>query len=231
MLEIYGLEHMLYLVIVIPFIVFSIYIIKRYINDKKILDKTIRIIGVVYLIIILWNRVVVSIYEVGFSHVLPSLYCGVSSIFLSISMIVLKRDHPFFHCLIYISLLGGLLTLIYPDFIVHNDSIFYLPTITGLIHHSFLVFVPLLMIFTSYVKPDMKKFYILPFGLAIYIALGVFEITVLGYEDAMYIFHPAIKDTIFNWFVLALIFFPTHFIFLVVWHYLPIRYKPKDIYT
>ncbi len=227
MLEIYGTEHIVFLIIVIPLMIASMYMVKRFANTPKKLSYTVKVIGILFLASILWNRISTSIFAEGWQYFLPSSYCGMSSFALSISLLVLKKDHPIFHCVIYISLLGGLLTLIYPDFIVNSSSIFYQPTISGLLHHSFLVFVPLMLVYTNYVKPELKKYYILPLGMASYITFGVFEITVLNYSDAMYLFEPVLEGTMFNWFGFTLLFLPTHLLFLIIWRYLPIRYKPS----
>lgn len=229
MLEIYGPEHFIYLAVVLPLIGLTLFLVKRYATTPDKLRNMVRIIGMTYLLIMIWNRISTSILESGFDHFFPNLYCGMSGIALSLAMIFMKKDHMVFHCIIYISVLGGLLTMIYPDFIVHSDSIFYLPTISGLIHHSFLLMIPLLLVYTGYVKPDLKKYKVLPIGMAIYITFGVFEITVLGYDDAMYLLTPALEGSMFNWFGFALIFLPTHLAFLVVWKYLPERFKPHDL--
>ena len=229
MLEIYGLEHFLYLLVSFPIFILSIYLIKKYIKTERALRKTVTIVGIIYIIVLVWNRIVTSIYLVGWSHFLPNLYCGISGIALSISMIFLKKDHIAFHCIVYISILGGLLTMIYPDFIVKGSSLFFMPTISGLIHHSLLLFVPIMLIVMGYVKPNVKKYLVLPLGMSLYISLGVFQITVMGYEDAMYIFEPVLQNTMFNWFGLAILFLPAHFLFLFVWQYIPARFIPKDL--
>lgn len=230
MLEIYGIEHILYLLVTIPFFVGSIYLIKKHVKTQEGMRMAMRVVGVVYLLILIWNRISTSMLENGWDHFLPDLYCGTSGIAMSLTLIFLKRDHIVLHCIIYISTLGGLLTMIYPDFIVHADSLFYLPTISGMIHHSLLLFIPFLLVYTGYVKPDLNKYYVLPVGMAVYITFGVFEITVLGYADAMYLFTPALPGSMFNWFGFALIFLPTHLAFLIVWKYLPHRFKPKSVY-
>ena len=145
MLEIYGLAHILYLLITVPLFVFVIYVIKKKVRDPRKMDNIVRIIGGIYLAVMVWNRVSTSVIEVGFKYFLPNLYCGISGIVLSLSMIFLKRDHFIYHCVIYISILGGLLTMIYPDFIVKSDSLFYQPTISGLLHHMFLLFISLML--------------------------------------------------------------------------------------
>lgn len=229
MLEIYGIEHILYLLVSIPCFIGLIYGVKKHVKNEEQLTKVIRYLGIIYGVVLIWNRISVSLFESDWHHFIPDLYCGISGIVLSLCMIFLKKEHAIFHCVIYIGILGGTLTMIYPDFLVNGDSLFFQPTISGLIHHSFLVFMPILLVYMGYVKPDLKKYYILPVGMACYITFGVFEMTVLNYDKAMYLFNPALPNTMFDWFGLALLFLPTHFLFLVVWHYLPQKFKPKSL--
>jgi len=221
MAQIFGWEHLTYDFIVISLMIIGLIVIYRKVKTEKQVHLLIQIIGGVLLLSILWNRISVCYLRDGFAFFIPSTYCGVTSLSLSLSALFLKKNHPFFHALVYIGFLGGVLTLVYPDFIVQADSIWYSMTISGLIHHTIMVFLILVMFMTGYISPSLKKWYILPIGLSFYILLGVILITKLNYTDAMYIYELALEGTMFDYLGLGILFIPTQIFFLWLWdHYL-----------
>lgn len=218
--KIYGIEHILYLIICITLMVLGFFLIKKYINTEKKLSWLIRFLGLGLFIAIIWNRTSINIgRESFFASFLPGSFCGATSLFLAIAAMSLKKNHAIFHCLVYVGLLGGLITIFYPDFIGQSDSFFYPMTISGLAHHTVMVFLTIVMIFTGYVKPDFKKWYYLFLGLAMYMCYGLFLITVLNYSDAMHIFTPLLGGTPLNWIVLGLILLPLHLLLLMGWRF------------
>ncbi|MGD9909757.1 MAG: hypothetical protein AB7U79_04030 [Candidatus Izemoplasmatales bacterium] len=217
--QVYGLEHFLYLFTVFSIYAVGFYLIHKFIKTEKQVTWLIKGLGLVLFLAIMWNRISVSALRDGWDFFIPSTFCGFSSLALSLGAIFLKKDHPFFHSVAFVGLLGGLLTTFYPDFIGQSDSIFYPMTISGLVHHSVMVFLVIVMIQTKFLIPTKKKWFYLPLGLSLYMTFGLFQITVLGYNDAMYIYHPILEGTALNWFVLGMIFLPYHFIFVSVFDY------------
>ncbi len=215
--QIYGIEHILYLLVNVFLFVALLYYVNHHIKTPRQLDRFVRIFGVILLIAISWNRYSVASLRSGFGALLPGTFCGASSLALALSSIFLKRNHPVFHSVAYTALLGGLLTIFYPDFIGQSDSIFYPMTISGLIHHSLSVILVVIMLLKGYLLPELKKWYYLPLGLTVYMCYGLFLITMLGYGDAMYIHEPILEGTPLNWFVLGMIFLPVHALFLWGW--------------
>ncbi len=214
--QVYGWQHLVYLGIVIFLMILGIHLILKYVQKEKYVF-VVKITGLVLLAAILWNRISICLLRDGFKSFLPGTYCGASSFALSLAVIFLKKDHKALHCLAYVGLLGGLLTLFYPDFIAQDISFFYPMTISGLVHHTIMVFLIILMIFTGYLKPNLKKWYLLPLGLSIYLTYGIFLITILKYNDAMLIFKPILSGTKLNWFYIGMLFLPFHASFLLVW--------------
>lgn len=225
MVEIFGWQHLLYVALAFLLGFFSYMLIYKRLKTEASLYKLIHILSAVLLFLILFNRVtVVLLLEDGnWLRFLPYSYCGISSLAISIGGLIFKKDHPWFHATIYVGFVGAMLTLIYPDFLVQDDSFFFLPTITGLLHHTMMLFLIIVMIGTQYVKPDLKKYYLLAIGIMGYLTIGIFLIAKLGYPDAMYIFEPALAGTIFDFIGFGYLLFPTHFIFLWLWK----KYKHK----
>lgn len=221
--QIYGIEHIIYLIITISMMVVATLLIKKYVHTEQQLTFVIKIIGGLLLVAILWNRWSVSYYRSGFNAFLPGSFCGASSLFFALSTLFLKKNQAPFHCLIYIGMLGGLITIVYPDFIGQADSVLYPPTISGLLHHTIMFYLAVLMIITGYVKPNLKKWHYLPLGLSLYMTYGLFLVTVLGYGDAMLIYSPILEGTPLNWIVCGAMMLCLHFLFLLGWN----RYQRK----
>jgi len=215
--HVYGPEHFIYLATVIILMAGGFWLIHHYVKTEKQIRLVIRITGGLLLLMIVWNRISIAVLRDGFGELLPGSFCGTSSLALALSALFLKKDHPVFHCVAFIGLLGGLITLAYPDFIGQADSIFYPMTISGLAHHTVMVFLALVMITTGYVKPKLSKWYMSFLGLSLYLTYGLFLVQVFNYGDAMYIEEPILEGTGMYWYVLALIYLPFHAIFLSVW--------------
>lgn len=217
--EVYGIEHLLYLGFVGVIYFIGFWWIKKYVHTEEEVKKVVRLLGFLLLLSILWNRISIAFLRDGWNSLLPGTFCGASSLALSISALTLKKDHPVFHSVAYVGLLGGLLTIFYPDFIGQASSFFYPMTVSGLWHHTVMVFLAIVMIWKGYFIPTFKKWSYLILGLCVYMTFGVFLITVLGYNDAMYIYHPILSGTPLNWIVLGILFLIYHTIFLSVFEY------------
>jgi hypothetical protein len=215
--QIYGIEHIIYLLIVIPLMIVSTLWIRRVATTEEKLQKIIKIIGILGLIAITVNRISVSYLKDGFDKILPGTFCGTSSLMLALSAVIFKKDSIVFHSVLYVGLLGGLLTLFYPEFIGQGPTFFYPMTITAMIHHTLMVFLAWIMLASGYVRPTLSKWKYLPIGLSFYMSYGLFLITVLGYHDALYIYEPILPDTFLNWAGLGSLLLPVHAIFLWVW--------------
>ncbi|HOP56869.1 MAG TPA: YwaF family protein [Bacillota bacterium] len=223
--HIYGPEHIIYLFVVIVLMGMGFFLINRHVKTEKQLALAIRLIGGLLLIMIIWNRLSIAILRDGFNELLPGSYCGTSSLVLALAAIFLKKDHPVFHCVAYIGLLGGLATLAYPDFIGQADSIFYPMTISGLAHHTVMVFLVVVMLTTGYLKPMFLKWHYAVLGLALYLVYGLFLIKVLGYGEAMCINRPLLDDTNLYCFQLGAIYLPVHAAFLAIWNLVGKKYR------
>lgn len=214
--QVFGFEHFAYLFVSITIMVIGWILIKKKVKTDAELTKTIRFIGLLLFLAIVWNRVSIAILRDGWNELLPATFCGSSSLALSIAAMTLKKDHIVFHCIAYVGMMGGMLTLAYPDFIGQSSSIFYPMTISGLVHHTVMFFLVVTMLRTGYLRPQLKKWIIAPIGLSIYMTYGLFLITVLGYHDAMYIYEPILEGTSLNWIVIGVIFLIYHFLFVLI---------------
>ncbi|TVP94360.1 MAG: hypothetical protein EA374_07040 [Acholeplasmatales bacterium] len=215
--KVFGIEHGLYTLLTTLVMVGVLLFLRKEAKAGKLLDTWFRIGGGVLLAAIIWNRLSIAITRDNFSNLLPGSFCGASSLFLALGLLTLKRNHPFFHSVAYIGLIGGLITIIYPEFIGQGDSIFYPMTISGLVHHTLIVWFVVFMLIHGYIRPSWSMWHWYPIGLAFYMIYGLFLITVLGYDDAMLIHAPILSGTPLNWFVMGWLVLLVHGVFMLIY--------------
>lgn len=213
--KIFGIEHIIYMVISFGLMIAGLIVIKKFCKTEKSKTLTIKISGLVLLLVILLNRYACTLCWEN-EPFLPSSICGLASLVFAIMIIVCKKDSTALHFIIYTALLGGLISTVYPTYIGQGPTIFYFPTITSLLHHTIDIFCAILLFETGYVSPNIKKWYAWPLGYCTFVVYGLFMIKYMGKADAMSINSPLISGTILNWFYMGLIFLALYTVFLII---------------
>lgn len=206
--EIFGWQHLLILFLSIALMVSSIIIMCKYVKEEKTKTLIIKIVAGVLLASVLLNRIsIVFKYETPeWYRLIPDSFCGMSSFVLSLSVLVGKKNNNVLHFVWFMELVGGVSTMLYPDFIGQASSVFYLPTISGLLHHILGVYLVLLILVFGYITITYKKWYCTLFGFTCYLTVGAFEISVFRLADAFYINKPILSGTPLNVWVLVPIY-------------------------
>jgi hypothetical protein len=137
--QLFGIEHITY--IVISTILGSLLIIlaKKYAKNEKTINIILKVVALLLFIAIMTNRLsqVFRYDEVRWYCIIPDSYCGMTSLVLALAVIFGKKDNNVLHFVWLLGLFGGISTVIYATFVDQGPTIFYLPTISGLLHHSF----------------------------------------------------------------------------------------------
>lgn len=229
--QIFGWEHLTYLAIFIVFMVVSLILIKFYVKSEKAKLITIKVVAGLLLIFIVWNRISIAISNQSWTNIIPDSFCGMGSLVLALACLIGKRDNNVLHFVFYIAIIGGLLTMIYPDFIGQNPSIFYPNTISGLLHHSFAFYLCVLLLMLNYFTPNYKKWPNMIIGFMAYLTVGIFLMSVFGYDDAFYIYNPILSGTPLTVWLIAAIFAVVYIAFFVVYELVKrkLSNKNKDI--
>lgn len=223
---VFGYEHIIFLVVVLALIITSCILLKKKQLDEKQVNLIMRIGGIIWLVFILANRISVTYTDVVINHregytwlnLIPNSFCGMSSLILSIVMIIGKRDNFVLHSIGYIGMIGGLVTMFYPDFL-DSQSFLDIRSITGLLHHTIMFYMMLLAIVLNYMTPSIKKWYYLPLGMCFMTTIGVIEYDAFGFMKAMQIKEPFIKafPILSSWYMTDLMMIVAYFVFIIIY--------------
>jgi hypothetical protein len=204
-LNVFGSVHIIYLVITLPLSVLALFLGKKFAKSEKSQSIFLKSLAALLLIWIIINRLS-QVYRYGlvrWEQIIPDSFCGMTSLILALAVLFGKKDNAVYHFVWFLGLLGALVTVLNPTFLDQGPSIFYLPTISGLLHHSLaLVMIAALLLFGQ-VHITYKKWYCTFFGFTFYLSVGAFQMSVLGFPDAYHIAEPILSDTPLTAWVMA----------------------------
>ena len=202
--RIYGWQHITYLIIYFIIAAGTLALVYLKAKREKTVDIIVKSVGGLLLVTIIINRIsLIEFYDSVYA-LIPNTFCGTTSFLFGLWAIFGKRDSLPFHFFIYAGFWGGLIVSFYPNFLDQNESFMYLPTFTGLLHHSISLYLAVLLVMKGYVKPSLKKYYALPVGLCFIMVYGIFLLDAFGGripDGAMYIYEPLVPGTFLTWYV------------------------------
>ena len=204
-LRVFGTVHWLYLASTVPLTVIGLLLAKKYAKTEKAQSIVLKSLAGLLLIWIIINRLsqVYRYADVRWEQIIPDSFCGMTSLVLALSVLFGKKDNCVYHFTWFLGLVGGLITVFNPTFLDQGPSIFYLPTISGLLHHSLaLAVVGALLIFNQ-IQITYKKWYCTFFGFTAYLTLGAFQMSVFGFADSFHIVEPILSGTPLTAWVMA----------------------------
>jgi hypothetical protein len=129
-----------------------------------------------------------------------------SSLVLSLAVLLGKKNNPVLHFVWFLALIGGVITMAYPSFLEQGPTIFYLPTISGLLHHSFAIIMVVALLLFDQIQITYKKWYYSIFGFTCYLTVGAFLMSVFHVSDAFHIVEPMLSGTPLTVWVVAPIY-------------------------
>lgn len=203
--ELFGIEHILY--IIISTVICGSFVVLAYKFARKENIKVIilKVVGILLFISIMTNRLsqVFRYSDTRWYLIIPDSYCGMTSLVLSLAVIFGKKDNCVLHFVWLLGIFGGISTVIYATFVGQGPTIFYLPTISGLLHHSFSATLVVMLLLFKQINITYKKWYYSLFGFTCYLTIGAFLMSVFGMSDAFHIAEPLIPDTFLTTWVMA----------------------------
>ena len=226
--EIFGIEHILYLVVMFSLMITAWVLCKLYAKSYKSRSIIIRVVGLLLFASVLWNRILLVIKNDNPWMIIPNSFCGLTNMLLGLTLMIGKRDNIALHYLSYVGFIGGVVTIIYPDFIGQDISFWYPLTISGLLHHTLSVFAVVLLYLIDWFRPNYRKWVAIPFGFFAYITLGVFMMNNLNIGSAFYINEPILSGTNLYCWQIALIFAAIYIVFMIVVEIIRWEYRKKQ---
>jgi hypothetical protein len=134
---------------------------------------------------------------------IPDSFCGMTSLVLSLGILLGKRDNPVLHFAWLPGLFGGISTVIYATFVGQGPTFFYLPTISGMLHHSLCALLVVAIFLFRYLELTYKKWYCTLFGFTSYLTVGAFLMQTFDLSDAFHIAEPLLPGTPLTAWVMA----------------------------
>ena len=204
-LSVFGTVHILYLLATVPLSVVGLFLIKRFAKSEKSRQIVLKSLAVLLLIWIVINRLsqVYRYDEVRWEQILPDSFCGMTSLVLALSVLLGKKDNPVYHFVWHLGLVGAVITVCNPTFLDQGPSIFYLPTISGLLHHSVALVLVIALLLLNQIQITYKKWYCTLFGFTSYLTVGAFQMAVFGFADSFHIVEPILDGTPLTAWVMA----------------------------
>ena len=227
--ELFGIEHFIYMGITAVLATVGLVCAKKFAKTEKAQNVVLKSLAGALFIAILTNRLSqVFRYETTrWVEIIPESYCGLTSLALSLAVLFGKKDNNAYHFLWILALFGGISTVIYATFVDQGPTIFYLPTISGLLHHSFSATLVVALLLFKQIHITYKKWYCTLFGFTCYLSLGAFLIGGLGLSDAFHIYTPLLPDTPLTTWVMAPIYVVCYALILFVIEFVRGRISKK----
>lgn len=195
--KLFGLEHIIY--IVVSTIIGIIILLggNKYLKNEKHRAIFLKVLAFMLFISIITNRLsqVFRYDEIRWHYLIPDSFCGMTSLTLSLGVMFGKRDNAILHFVWLLGIFGGVSTVIYATFVGQGPTIFYLPTISGLVHHSLSAILVVALFMFKYINVTYKKWYYTFFGFTSYLTLGAFLMHVFDMSDAFHIVEPLLPGT------------------------------------
>ncbi len=195
--ELFGIEHILYLLISTLVASVALLLAKKYAKDEKTQRAVLKVIAVLLFIAIITNRLsqVFRYDTVRWYLIIPDSFCGMTSLVLALAVLLGKRDNAVLHFVWHLGIFGGISSSIYASYVGQASSIFYLPTISGLLHHSISATLVVGLLMFNQIDITYKKWHYTFFGFTSYLTLGAFMMQAFDMGDAYHIAEPLIEGT------------------------------------
>ena len=203
--QLFGIEHILYIVITALLGGIGLLVAKKYAKTEKAQNISLKLLALLLFVAILTNRLsqVFRYGGVRWYAIIPDSICGLTSLLLSLAVLCGKKDNNILHCTWLLGLFGGISTVIYATFVDQDASFFYLPTISGLIHHSLAAMLAVAVLMFRYIEVSYKKWHCTLFGFMGYVTVGAFLMNIFDLSDAMHLAEPLLDDTPLTIWVMA----------------------------
>ena len=186
--ELFGIEHILYIIISTLIGGGGLFLAYKFAKNDKTQTIILKILAALLFISVMTNRLsqVFRYDDVRWYCIIPDSFCAMTSLVLSLAVLFGKKDNNVYHFVWLLGLFGDISSVIYATFVSQNPSFFFIPTFTGLLHHSFsaMVVVVALLMFKQ-INITYKKWHCTLFGFTCYLTLGAFMMHTFELSDEL----------------------------------------------
>lgn len=203
--QLFGIEHILYIIITTVLASTGLLCAKKYAKSEKTQIIILKGLALFLFIAIMTNRLsqVFRYDAVRWYCIIPDSFCGMTSLVLALAVLFGKKNNNVLHFVWLLGLFGGISTVIYATFLDQDISFFYIPTISGLLHHSFSATLVVALLMFKQIDITYKKWYCTFFGFTSYLTVGAFLMHTFQMRDAFHIAEPLIPGTHLTAWVMA----------------------------
>lgn len=203
--ELFGIEHILYIIISTVVASACLIFAKKFLKNERAITIFIKTLAFLLFAAIAANRLsqVFRYDTVRWYCIIPDSFCGMTSLVLALAVLFGKKNNCVLHFVWLLGLFGGISTVIYATFVGQSNSFFYLPTISGMLHHSFSATLVVALLMFRQIDITYKKWYCTLFGFTSYLTVGAFLMHTFDMSDAFHIAEPLISGTPLTAWVMA----------------------------
>ena len=203
--QLFGPEHILYIAISTVLCSGALLLGKKYAKTEKAQNWFLKVLAALLFVAIMANRLsqVFRYGDVRWYAIIPDSFCGMTSLVLALAVLFGKKDNCVYHFVWLLGLFGGISTVIYATFVGQGTTIFYLPTISGLVHHSLSAVTVIALLMLGQIHITYRKWYCTFFGFTAYMTVGAFLMATFPISDAFHIAEPLLSDTPLTAWVMA----------------------------
>ncbi len=216
--QLFGTEHILYIVLSTLFGSAYLLISKKLAKTEKAQSAALKALAFLLFVAIMANRLsqVFRYSDVRWYCIIPDSFCGMTSLVLALAVLFGKRDNHVLHFVWLLGIFGGISTVIYATFVGQGPTIFYLPTISGLLHHSLSATLVVALFLFKQINITYKKWYCTFFGFTSYLTVGAFLMHTFHLSDAFHIAEPLLSDTPLTAWVMAPMYAAAYALILLI---------------
>ena len=203
--ELFGKQHLLYIAISTLVGGGGLFLANKKLKTERSKVIFLKCLAALLFIFIMGNRLsqVFRYDNVRWYCIIPDSFCGMTSLVLALGVLLGKKNNNVLHFTWLLGLFGGVSTVIYATFLDQGPTIFYLPTITGLLHHSASALLVVAILMFKYIDITYKKWQCTLFGFTAYLTLGAFMMQTFDISDAFHIAEPLLPGTPLTAWVMA----------------------------
>jgi len=187
---VFGMEHMTYFAVSNIVGIAALVLVLKFCRSDKSQNTALLVTAGLLLAAAVIHRFILAFHPGsapygGWQYLIPSSFCSVTATAFGTTVLLIRnKNHPVFHCLMYMAFIGPVIVKFYPDWLF-RDGLSHPATVVALIHHSLSFYLCMAIVFMGKWRPNIRLWYAAYLGTAMYILLGHFLVQALDLYASM----------------------------------------------